>query len=313
MSSWIAAATAYANHGTAMLPFYIFYSMFGFQRIADLCWAAGDMRARGFLLGATAGRTTLNGEGLQHEDGHSQLYSGTVPNCRSYDPAYAYELAVIIQHGMKEMYVDNRDVYYYLTVYNENYAQPALPPGVEAGIVRGMYLLRAEEQAANAHVQLLGSGSILREVVAAADLLKEEWGVTSDVWSVPSFTELARDGRETERWNLLHPNETPRKSYVQECLGGMTGPAIASSDWVRAYPESIRPYVPMAYHVLGTDGFGRSDNRPALRDFFEIDRRWIVLKALKALVEQKKLPAERVAQAIKIYGIKSDRAAPWTV
>ena len=313
MSSWIAAATAYANHGTAMLPFYIFYSMFGFQRIADLCWAAGDMRARGFLLGATAGRTTLNGEGLQHEDGHSHLFSATVPNCRSYDPAYAYELAVIIQHGMKEMYVENRDVYYYLSVYNENYAQPSLPPGVEAGIVRGMYLLRAEEQAASAHVQLLGSGSILREVVAAADLLKEEWGVTSDVWSVPSFTELARDGRETERWNLLHPNETPRKSYVQECLGGMTGPAIASSDWVRAYPESIRPYVPMAYHVLGTDGFGRSDNRPALRDFFEIDRRWIVLKALKALVEQKKLPAERVAQAIKIYGIKPDRAAPWTV
>ncbi|HEX4896468.1 MAG TPA: pyruvate dehydrogenase (acetyl-transferring), homodimeric type [Solimonas sp.] len=313
MSSWIAAATAYANHGTPLLPFYIFYSMFGFQRIADLAYAAGDMRARGFLLGATAGRTTLNGEGLQHEDGHSHVFSATVPNCRSYDPAYAYELAVLIQHGLKEMYVDQRDVYYYLTVYNENYAQPPMPPGVEAGIVRGMYLLRSEDQPAKAHVQLLGSGAILREVVAAADLLKEEWGVTSDVWSVPSFTELARDGRETERWNLLHPQDKPRKSYVQECLGGMTGPAIASSDWVRAYAEQIRPYVPMAYHVLGTDGFGRSDNRPALRDFFEIDRRWIVLKALKALADQKLVPAERVGQAIKIYGIKPDRAAPWTV
>jgi pyruvate dehydrogenase E1 component len=323
MSSWIAAATAYANHGTPMLPFYIFYSMFGFQRIADLCWAAGDMRARGFLLGATAGRTTLNGEGLQHEDGHSHVYAATVPNCRAYDPAYAYELAVLIQHGMKEMYVEQKDVYYYLSVYNENYAQPPMPVGVEQGIVKGMYLLRSEDKPEKAHVQLLGSGAILREVVAAADLLKEEWGVTSDVWSVPSFSELARDGRETERWNLLHPQDKPRKSYVQECLGGMTGPAIASSDWIRSYADQIRPYMPrtgadgaggpMPYHVLGTDGFGRSDNRPALRDFFEIDRRWIVVKSLKALAEQKLVPAERVAQAIKIYGIKPDRAAPWTV
>jgi pyruvate dehydrogenase E1 component len=311
MSSWIAAATAYANHGTPLIPFFIFYSMFGFQRVADLCWAAGDMRARGFLLGATAGRTTINGEGLQHEDGHSHLFAGTVPNCRAYDPAYAYELAVIVQHGMKAMYVEHQDVYYYLTVYNENYSHPPMPPGVEAGIVKGMYLLRAEEKAEKAHVQLLGSGSILREVEAAAALLKEDWGVTSDVWSVPSFTELARDGREVERWNLLHPNETPRKSYVQECLGGMTGPVIASTDWVRGYAEQIRPYMPLPYHVLGTDGFGRSDNRPALRDFFEIDRRWIVVKALAALVEQQQLPAERVSQAIKIYGIKHDRAAPW--
>ncbi len=313
MSSWIAAATSYANHGTAMLPFYIFYSMFGFQRIADLCWAAGDMRARGFLLGATAGRTTLNGEGLQHEDGHSHVYAATVPNCRAYDPAYAYELTVLIQHGMHEMYVEQKDVYYYLSVYNENYAHPPMPAGVESGIIKGMYLLRSEDKAAKAHVQLLGSGAILREVIAAADLLKEEWGVTSDIWSVPSFSELARDGRETERWNLLHPQEKPRKSYVEECLGGMTGPAIASSDWIRAYAEQIRPYIPLPYHVLGTDGFGRSDNRPALRDFFEIDRRWIVLKALKALAAEKKLPAERVAQAIKIYGIPPDRAAPWTV
>jgi len=312
MSSWIAAATSYANHGQALLPFFIFYSMFGFQRIGDLCWAAGDQRARGFLLGATAGRTTINGEGLQHEDGHSHVISATVPNCRSYDPAFGYELAVIIQHGLKEMYVDDRDVYYYLSVYNENYAHPAMPAGVESGIVKGMYLLRSEDKPEKAHVQLLGSGCILREVIAAADLLKDEWGVTSDVWSVPSFTELARDGRETERWNLLHPTQAAKKSYVEECLGGMTGPVIASSDWIRAFPEQIRPYVPGRYHVLGTDGFGRSDNRPALRDFFEIDRRWIVVKALKALAEQKRVPAERVAQAIKIYGIKPDRASPWT-
>ncbi|MDP9141799.1 MAG: pyruvate dehydrogenase (acetyl-transferring), homodimeric type [Pseudomonadota bacterium] len=323
MSSWIAAATSYANHGEALLPFFIFYSMFGFQRVADLCWAAGDMRSRGFLLGATAGRTTLNGEGLQHEDGHSHVFSAVMPNCRSYDPAYAYELAVILQHGMKEMYVDQQDVYYYLSLYNENYNHPAMPPGVESGIIKGMYLLRSEDKAAKAHVQLLGCGSILREVIAAADLLKEEWGITSDVWSVPSFTELARDGREVERWNLLHPQDKPRKSYLQECLGGMTGPAIASSDWIRAYPDQIRPYMPgtgadgtgrpMAFHVLGTDGFGRSDNRPALRDFFEIDRRWIVVKALKALAEQKLVSNEKVDQAIKIYGIKPNRPAPWTV
>ncbi len=313
MSSWIAAATSYANHGVALLPFFIFYSMFGFQRIADLAWAAGDMRARGFLLGATAGRTTLNGEGLQHEDGHSHVISAVVPNCRSYDPAYAYELAVILHHGMREMYVEHRDVYYYVTLYNENYVHPPMPPGVESGIVKGMYLLRAEERPAKAHVQLLGSGSILREVIAASDLLKEEWGVTSDIWSVPSFTELAREGREVERWNLLHPHEPPRQAYVTQCLAGMTGPAIASTDWVRAYPEQIRPYVPMPFHVLGTDGFGRSDNRPALRDFFEIDRRWIVVKALKALAEQHTVPVERVSQAIKIYGIKPERPSPWTV
>jgi len=307
----VAAATSYANHGVSMLPFYIFYSMFGFQRVADLCWAAGDMRARGFLLGATAGRTTLNGEGLQHQDGHSHVFSSVIPNCKSYDPAFAYELTVIIQQGMKEMYQDHQDVYYYLSVYNENYVHPPMPAGVESGIVRGMYLLRSEDNAKPAHVQLLGSGTILREVIAAADLLKEEWGVTSDVWSVPSFTELARDGMETERWNLLHPQEKPRVPYVQECMKGMLGPAIASSDWIRAYADQIRPYVPMPYHVLGTDGFGRSDNRPALRDFFEIDRRWIVVKALKALADLKQIPAERVSQAIKIYGIKPERVAPW--
>ncbi len=314
MSSWIAAATSYSNHGVSLVPFFIFYSMFGFQRVADLCWAAGDMRARGFLMGATAGRTTLNGEGLQHEDGHSHIISGTVPNCRSYDPAFAYELAVVVQHGMQQMYgPEPQDVYYYLTVYNENHQHPAMPAGVEEGIVRGMYKLQAEPAPGKLHVQLLGSGSILREVIAAAALLKEEWGVTSDVWSVPSFTELARDGHDVERWNLLHPNETPRVSYVQQCLKNAKGPAVASTDWVRAYAEQIRPYVPMEYHVLGTDGFGRSDNRPALRDFFEVDRRWITVRALKALADEKLVPLERVAQAIKILGIKPDRIAPWKV
>jgi len=281
MSSWNAAATAYANHGVTLMPFYIFYSMFGFQRIADLAWAAADMRARGFLLGATAGRTTLNGEGLQHQDGHSHTFASVIPNCKTYDPAFAYELAVIIQQGMQEMYVEHRDVYYYLSLYNENYTQPAMPAGVEKGIMRGMYLLQSVgDYNGGPHVQLLGSGALLREVIAAAELLKEEWGVTSDVWSVPSFTELARDGMECERWNLLHPSEPPRTAYVTECLMGMTGPAIASSDWIRAWPEQIRPYMPLPYPVLGTDGFGRSDNRPALRDFLEIDRRWVRVKGL---------------------------------
>lgn len=314
MSSWIAAATSYANHGTPLLPFYIFYSMFGFQRVMDLAYAAGDMRARGFLLGATAGRTTLNGEGLQHEDGHSLVLAAQIPNCRAFDPAYAYELAVIIQHGMKRMYVDGIDEYYYLALYNENYAHPALPPGVDNGILRGMYLLRPAEAATpNLHVQLLGSGALLREVVAASDLLAADWGVTSDVWSVPSASELAREAREVERWNLLHPTETPRVAYVTECLTGMMGPAIASSDWVRAHHEQLRPYVPMPFHVLGTDGYGRSDNRPALRDFFEVDHRWIVIKALYALAQQGSVPNDRVQQAIQTYAINTERAAPWTV
>ncbi|MDB5970537.1 MAG: aceE [Hydrocarboniphaga sp.] len=313
MSSFIAAGTAYANHGYSLLPFYAFYSMFGFQRVMDLCWAAGDMRARGFLLGATAGRTTINGEGLQHEDGHSLVMAGLVPNCKSYDPAFGYELAVIVHQGLREMYIDQQDHYYYLTIYNENHTHPAMPAGVESGIIKGMYLFKAEDKPAKTHVQLMGSGSIMREVIAAADLLREDWGVSSDVWSVPSFNELSRDGREVERWNLLNPTKPQKKSYVAECLGGMTGPVIVATDWVRAYAESIRPYVAAPYHVLGTDGFGRSDNRPALRDFFEVDRRWIVVKALGALAEQKLLPPERVTQAIKIYGIKPNRAAPWTV
>jgi len=313
MSSWIAAATSYANHGMPMLPFFIFYSMFGFQRVADLCWAAGDMRARGFLLGATAGRTTLNGEGLQHEDGHSQVMAALVPNCRAYDPAFSYELAVLLHHGMREMYVDHKDVYYYLTVYNENHTHPAMPKGAEAGIVRGLYLLQEEKKPAKAHVQLIGSGSILREVIAAAELLKEEFGVTADVWSATSFTELARDGQDAERWNVLNAEKKPRKPYVTQQLEGRKGPAIASTDYVRAYAEQIRPFIPLPYHVLGTDGFGRSDNRPALRDFFEVDRRWVTVRALKALADQGTVPAEKVSQAMKIFGIRADKANPVTV
>jgi pyruvate dehydrogenase E1 component len=310
MSSWIAAATSYSNHGVSLLPFYIFYSMFGFQRVADLCWAAGDMRARGFLLGGTAGRTTLNGEGLQHEDGHSHIYSSVVPNCRSYDPAFSYEIAVIVHEGMRRMYAEQHDEYYYLTLQNENYPHPAMPAGVESGIMRGLYLLQPCDKPGDKHVQLLGSGSILREVIAAAEMLQKDWGVTSDVWSAPSFTELARDGQETERWNLLHPDDKPRKSYVAECLGGLAGPAIAATDYMKAYAEQIRKYVPMPYHVLGTDGFGRSDTRERLRDFFEVDRRWVVLKALNALVEQGTLPKKKLAEAIAKYGIKIDKPNP---
>jgi len=310
MSSWIAAATSYANHGVSLLPFYIFYSMFGFQRIGDLCWAAGDMRARGFLLGGTAGRTTLNGEGLQHEDGHSHIFSSVVPNCRSYDPAFSYELVTIVHNGLKRMLVDNEDGYYYLTIYNENHQHPAMPAGVEQGIIKGLYLFQPCDKPGDKHVQLLGSGSILREVIAAAELLKADWGVTADVWSAPSFTELARDGQEAERWNLLHPGEKPRKSYVAECLGGLAGPAIAATDYMKAYAEQIRAFVPMPYHVLGTDGFGRSDTREKLRDFFEVDRRWVTLKALSALVEQGALPKKKLNEAIQKYGINIDKPNP---
>ncbi len=313
MSSWIAAATSYANHGTTLIPFYAFYSMFGFQRVMDLCWAAGDMRARGFLMGATAGRTTINGEGLQHEDGHSHVMAALIPNCKAYDPAFAYELAVIIQHGMKEMVEEHLDNYYYLTIYNENHTHPAMPEACEEGIVRGMYRFQSAEKPAKAHVQLLGSGSIFREVLAAADMLQQDWGVSADVWSVPSVNELTRDGQACERWNFLHPDEKPRQSYVKQCLGDAKGPVIASTDYVRAYSEQLRPFIAAPYYTLGTDGYGRSDNRPALRDFFEVDRRWIVVKALHALAEQNKVPAKNVSKAIKDYGIEPDRPAPWTV
>lgn len=313
MSSWIAAATSYANHGEPMLPFYIFYSMFGFQRIGDSAWQAADMRARGFLLGATAGRTTLNGEGLQHEDGHSHLLAGAIPNCRAYDPTFAYELAVIVHDGMRRMFVEHEDVYYYLTVMNENYEHPALPEGVADGIVRGMYRFSEGDKRLKTRVQLLGSGTILRESIAAVDMLAEDWKVAADVWSVPSFGELRRDGLAAERWNTLHPEEEPRASYVAQCLAEAAGPAVAATDYMKAYADLIRPFVPMPYYTLGTDGYGRSDTREALRNHFEVDRRWITVTALKALADAGEVERSTVAEAIRKYGIDPDKPEPVTV
>jgi pyruvate dehydrogenase E1 component len=308
MSSWIAAATAYANHGRAMLPFYIYYSMFGFQRIGDLAWAAGDMRARGFLLGGTAGRTTLNGEGLQHEDGHSHLMSAMIPNCISYDPTFAYELAVIIQRGMRRMYVDQEDVFYYITLMNENYAHPEMPQGAEEGIIKGMYLLKKGKKKAS--VQLLGSGTILRESIAAAELLEKDFNVHADIWSVTSFTELRREGLDCERWNMLHPEAKPRKSYVEQCMAKHEGPVIAATDYMRSFADQIRGFLPKRFKVLGTDGYGRSDTRKHLREFFEVDRHYIAVAALKALADEGNIKASEVARAIALYNINPDKPNP---
>ncbi len=312
MSSWIAAATAYANHGQSMIPFYIYYSMFGFQRIGDLAWAAGDMCARGFLIGGTAGRTTLAGEGLQHQDGHSQILSSTIPNCVSYDPAYSYEVAVIVQDGLRRMYQEQENRFYYITVMNENYPQPAMPEGSRAGILKGMHQIRTGTEGIQ-RVQLLGAGAILRESLAAAELLEKDFGVAADVWSVTSFNELGRDGIDTERWNLLHPREEPRHSYVEQQLATTTGPVVATTDYMRAYADQIRQYVPRRYLVLGTDGFGRSDMRSQLRKFFEVNRYYIALAALKALADEGEIPTARVAEAIEKYRIDPDKPNPVTV
>jgi pyruvate dehydrogenase E1 component len=310
MSSWIAAATSYSSNDVPMIPFYIYYSMFGFQRIGDLAWAAGDMRARGFLIGATAGRTTLNGEGLQHEDGHSHILSATIPNCISYDPTFSYEVAVIVQAGLRRMYAEQEDVFYYITVMNENYEHPAMPEGAHDGILKGMYLLRDAGAPKGPRVQLLGSGTILREVIAGADLLAADFDISADIWSCPSFTELRRDGLETERWNMLHPEERPRKSHVTRCLEGRDGPVIASTDYMKAFADGIRPYVPGRYKVLGTDGFGRSDYRRKLRSFFEVDRHYVTVAALKALADEGKVKASVVADAIHKYGIDPETPPP---
>ncbi|MFI0414244.1 MAG: pyruvate dehydrogenase (acetyl-transferring), homodimeric type [Candidatus Thiodiazotropha sp.] len=312
MSSWIAAATSYSNHGTSMIPFYIYYSMFGFQRVGDLAWAAGDMQARGFLIGGTAGRTTLAGEGLQHQDGHSHIVAGTIPNCVSYDPAYAYELAVIVQDGMRRMYQEQENVFYYITVMNENYAQPAMPAGVEEGIVRGLYLLDTGGKHKH-RVQLLGSGTILREVIAAAELLEKEFNVSADVWSVTSFNELRRDGLDIERWNTLHPQEEPKLSYVTEKLSGQKGPVVAATDYIRSYADQIRPFITASYSVLGTDGFGRSDMRSQLRKFFEVNRYYILIAALKALADEGEIKPEQVSRAIKKYKIDPEKPNPGRV
>ncbi|MGI9318637.1 MAG: pyruvate dehydrogenase (acetyl-transferring), homodimeric type, partial [bacterium] len=311
MSSWIAAATSYSNHDLHTVPFYIFYSMFGFQRVGDLCWAAGDSRARGFILGGTSGRTTLAGEGLQHQDGHSLILSGTVPNCISYDPTYSYELAVIIQDGMRRMFDEQESIYYYITVMNENYSHPALQKGTEEGILRGMYLLKSTSSKGNKiKVQLLGSGSILREVEVAAEMLSNDYGIDTDIWSVTSFNELARDGHETDRYNRLHPDQEPRKSYVQMCLENTDGPVIAATDYVKLYADQIRAWIPNQYHVLGTDGYGRSDTRQKLRQFFEVDRHYVVIATLNSLLEQEKVSEKEVKAAIKKYDIDVDKVNP---
>ncbi|HRX90542.1 MAG TPA: pyruvate dehydrogenase (acetyl-transferring), homodimeric type [Steroidobacteraceae bacterium] len=312
LCSWIAAGTAYANHRVHMVPFYIFYSMFGFQRVGDFIWAAGDMRTRGFLLGATAGRTTLAGEGLQHQDGHSQVLASTVPNCITYDPTFAYELAVIIQAGMRRMFADNEAVFYYITVMNENYVQPALPKGVEQGILKGMYRLQTGGRK-KLRTTLLGSGTVLRECQAAAELLETEFGVSADVYSVPSFGELRRDAIDCERWNMLHPGDEPRVPYVQQLLAKADGPFVAVTDYMRLVPDQVRQWVPGRYVTLGTDGFGRSDARAALRQHFEVDRRYIVVAALHALAADGRVEPAKVAAAIAKLGIDPTKPNPLTV
>ncbi len=322
-SSWIAAATSYSTSNLAMVPFYIFYSMFGLQRCGDLAWAAGDQRCRGFLLGATAGRTTLNGEGLQHEDGHSHVLSSVIPNCASYDPTFGYELAVIIHDGLRRMLTNQEDVFYYITVMNENYIHPGLAdaadPDAAAGILKGMYLLRqgrkGKGEGKKLRVQLMGSGTILREVIAAGELLEQDWDVASDIWSCPSLTALRRDGTDAERWNLLHPADKPRQSYVEARLERTDGPVVAATDYMRVFADQIRPFIPQGriYRVLGTDGFGRSDTREQLRHFFEVNRYWTAIAALKALADDGAIKPAVVAAAIKKYGIDPNKPNPATV
>jgi len=318
ISSWIAAATSYSSHGVPMLPFYIFYSCFGFQRIGDLVWNAADSRSRGFLLGATAGRTTLSGEGLQHEDGSSHVLFSTVPNCVAYDPAFSYEVAVIVQDGARRMLEEQEDVFYYVTVMNENYAHPAMPANAREGIIRGMYRLRESAvvegkraKKSSPRVQLLGSGTIMREVIAAAEMLEQEWKIGADLWSVTSFTELRRQGMEIDRWNRLHPDQAPRSTWVEKCLGETSGPVVAATDYMRTVGDMIRNWVPRRYTVLGTDGFGRSDTRVALRRFFEVDRHHVVVAALKSLADEGTIERAVVKQAIMKYGIDTEAGNPW--
>jgi pyruvate dehydrogenase E1 component len=312
LCSWIAAGTAYSNHGINMVPFYIFYSMFGFQRVGDFIWAAGDIQARGFLLGATAGRTTLAGEGLQHQDGHSQLVATTVPNCVAYDPTYAYELAVIVHDGMRRMYVDQENIFYYITVMNENYQQPALPPGTEEGILKGGYLLQSGGRG-KVRTTLLGSGTILRECIAAAKILENDYGVPADVFSITSFSELRREALEIERWNTMHPSDAARVPYVKSLLKDRAGPVVAATDYMRIVPDQIREWVGGRYVTLGTDGYGRSDSRAALRKHFEVDRTYIVVTALKALADEGKVDQATVTGAMQALGVDPSKPVPWKV
>jgi pyruvate dehydrogenase E1 component len=313
MSAWLALATAYSTSACPMIPFYVFYSMFGFQRIGDLAWASGDSQARGFLIGATAGRTTLNGEGLQHQDGHSLILANTIPNCKSYDAAFSYELAVIIQDGIKRMFEDKENCFYYLTTMNENYIQPELPEGAEAGIIKGMYKLPATAKKASGkalNVTLMGAGTILNEVIAAAEILKRDYKVDADIWSLTSVNELVREGQAVDRWNLLHPTETAKKSYISEQLGDNSAPVVIATDYMKNYAEQMRSYISSPMSVLGTDGFGRSDSRAALRHFFEVDRYFIAVSALKALADQGAIKASVVAKAIEAFDIDPEKANP---
>jgi pyruvate dehydrogenase E1 component len=311
ISDWIAAATSYATHNTTMIPFYIYYSKFGFQRVGDLAWAAGDMQAKGFLIGGTAGRTTLNGEGLQHQDGDSHLVANTIPNCISYDPTYAFELAVIVRSGIERMYEKHENIFYYITTMNELYVHPAMPENSEEGIIKGMYALKSVGEG-DKQVQLMGSGTILREVEKAAEMLANDWNVKSDVWSVTSFNELTREAQAIDRVNRFSTG-TPAVPYITQCLENTKGPVIVATDYMRNYAEQVRKYVPNRYEVLGTDGFGRSDSREALRDFFEVDANYVVLAALKALVDEGEMDTSVVAQAIEKYGININKPNPMTV
>jgi pyruvate dehydrogenase E1 component len=311
-SSWIAAATSYSTTGIQTIPFYIFYSMFGFQRIGDLAWAAGDSRARGFLLGATAGRTTLNGEGLQHEDGHSHLISATIPNCVSYDPCFAYELAVIIQNGLERMIQNQEDVYYYITVMNENYQHPEMPKNIEKNIIQGIYKF-SESKLKSPKVQLMGSGVILREVIEAAKMLESEWSIAADIYSVTSFTELRREALDGERWNMLNPDKKQKVSIIQGIISDKESPIVASTDYMKSYAEQIANFIPNKFVSLGTDGYGRSDSREALRSFFEVDRYYIVIAALKALVDSKKVDIDILTKAIKKYKMNNNKPNPVSI
>jgi pyruvate dehydrogenase E1 component len=309
MSSFIAAGTAYATHGVNTIPFFIYYSMFGFQRVGDLIWAGADSRVRGFLLGGTSGRTTLAGEGLQHQDGHSQLVATTIPNCRAYDPCFNYELAVIIQDGLRRMCVDQESVFYYITVMNENYAHPAMPEGAQDGILKGMYRLRTGGKG-KVRVQLLGSGTILREVLDAAELLEERFAIPADVWSVTSFSELRRDALDVDRWNARHPEAEARTSYVASCFADLSGPFVAATDYMKLVSDQIRQWVPGRYVALGTDGFGRSDGRDALRQHFEVDRKSVVVAALKALADEGSIDRSTVTKAMNDFGVDPDKPNP---
>ena len=312
-SAWLAASTSYSNHDYPMIPFYIFYSMFGFQRIGDLAWAAGDSQARGFLIGATAGRTTLNGEGLQHQDGHSHVMAATIPNCVSYDPTYAYELAIIIQDGMRRMFEEGENKFYYITTMNENYVQPDMPEGAEEGIIKGMYCLKRASGKQKLRVQLLGSGTILREVEAAAAILEKDYDVASNIWSLTSINELQREGKAVSRWNMLHPESEARVPYVTELLGTEGAPCIAATDYIKSYADQLREFIPGSYTVLGTDGFGRSDTRDKLRKFFEVSREFVVIAALKALADQGSIEKTVVTEAMRALGVSADKIDPVTV